>query len=229
MKYTTLLIDADDTILDFMTAERTALGESVRALNSEYNDTVFETYHLINDLLWKAYERGEIEKSEIRKRRFKELYLKMGWGGDPDIMSALYIDNLSHQGQLIPGALEFLQNMCKKYTLYAVTNGVDVVQKGRFEVAGINKFFSDVFISEKIGFGKPDKRYFDFVLENITERDKTKVAVIGDSPTSDIKGAQNAGIDSVWFNRNAAMLPNGISPTFTANSFDEIKKILKNA
>ena len=230
MKYSTLLLDADDTLLDFKSAERQALRAALEAGGYPANDEVCGRYHEINDSLWKAFERGEIEKSEINAQRFSRLFSEFGFCGDPAKFGETYISNLSKQGQLLEGARDFLENVVKVYDLYAITNGIDRVQKGRFIRADLNGYFGGVFISEAVGAGKPDKKYFDFVLGRVKEKDRSRIVVIGDSLTSDIKGAQNAGLDSIWFARKPgrASLP-GVIPTYTAGTFDEIITVLENA
>ena len=227
MRYTTLLIDIDETILDFYAAERAALECAFKTRSLPYSDKVFKKYHKINDDLWKAYERGEIAKDVIRPRRFEELYAALGLDGDPEILANEYVNQLSRQGQLIDGATDFLTEVRKKFSVYAVTNGIGTVQQGRFDKADLWKYFDDVFISEQVGFGKPDKRYFDYVLSKVTEKDKSKILVIGDSPTSDIKGAQNVGLDSLLFRRRAADYPPYAPPTFIAESYSEIISIIE--
>ena len=82
-----------------------------------------------------------------------------------------------------------------------MTIGTKIVQKGRLSGSLIMKYIKDVFISVEIGFNKPQKEYFDYVLEHIEEKDKTKILVVGDSLSSDIAGAENSGLDSCWVNR----------------------------
>ena len=97
-------------------------------------------------------------------------------------------------------ALEICKKLSGNYSLYLVTNGTKIVQKGRLSGSPIMKYIKDVFISEEIGFNKPQKEYFDYVLEHIEEKDKTKILVVGDSLSSDIAGAENSGLDSCWVN-----------------------------
>jgi len=227
MKYTALLLDADDTLLDFKSAEKHALAEAFDSLGLPYGDGIFDVYHRVNDALWKAYERKEIEKSAIRVGRFRDLFAETGMKGDPEILADEYVEKLSMQGQMIPGARDFLEKLQGKFELFAITNGIKSVQESRFAEADINKYFDGVFISETVGVGKPDKRYFDFVLAAAKEKDPAKLLVIGDSPTSDVKGAQNAGLNCVWFDPHGADYPLDTPPTFTARSYDEILNILE--
>ena len=226
MRYTTLLIDADDTLLDFGTAEYEALKASFEELGYAFDDGTFSVYHEVNDALWKAFERGETDKSVIRIKRFGDLFEKCGLSGDPAAMAETYITMLSRQGQLIPGARDLLEKLYGHFDLYAVTNGIEQVQKSRFDRADLWRYFGDVFISERVGYGKPDRRYFDFVLAHVREKDPARIAVIGDSPTSDIRGATGAGLDSIWFDRRGIIFQLETPPTYTAHSYEEILDIL---
>lgn len=226
MKYTSLLIDADDTILDFQSAERQAFTMAFSELGLAADEDTYNIYTAVNLSLWKAYERGEIKKDLIRTRRFELLFEKMGSNSDPEKAAQAYVNALSTRGQLIDGAREFLRWASERFDLYAATNGIKSVQEGRFTQADINKFFNGVFISEAIGFGKPDKRYFDYVLSHINEKDPSRVVVIGDSLTSDIRGANNAGLDSIWFSVKGESQPDAAKPTYTVKNYEEIKILL---
>ena len=226
--YTTLLLDVDETLLDFKKAEKVALNNTLITVGIDPTDEITARYHIINDSLWKALERGEIEKERIKTRRFELFYDEYGFEGDPAETAAIYVRELSRAGLMLDGAREFLDAIHNEFDIYAVTNGIQTVQQGRFAAADINKYFSDVFISERVGYSKPDKRYFDYVLSAIPEKDVSRVIVIGDSLTSDIKGACNAGIDCCWFNPNRADGLDEITPTYTAYRYADILGIIKN-
>ena len=120
-------------------------------------------------------------------------------------------------------AEELCKKLSEKYELYIVTNGIGTVQQSRLAKSGLLPYFKDVFVSEKIGSQKPEKKFFDFVFENISEKDKSKVVIVGDSMSSDILGGINAGIDTCFFN------PLGreevYSPTYAVKSFKELENI----
>lgn len=225
-KYTTLLLDVDETLLDFKLAENVSLKNALTRSGIEPTDERCARYHLINDALWKALERGEIEKDRIKTKRFELFYEEFGFQGDPHASAGMYVEELSRAGYILPGAREFLDTVCDKFDVYAVTNGIRAVQQGRFIAADINKYFKDVFISERVGYSKPDKRYFDYVLESIPEKDSSRILVVGDSPTSDIKGAQNAGLDSCWYAPHGKDYPDKTQPTYIARSYEDILNII---
>lgn len=222
-KYTTLLFDADNTLLDFTAAEEQAIKMTCEELSVPFSEDVGKLYSRINDSLWKGFEKGEIERSQIKIERFRQLKERLGLSVSAESMSETYIKQLSLQSPLIEGAEEMLESLHKKYDMYIVTNGNAPVQKSRLKKSGILRFFSGVFISEEVGVPKPKKEFFDKVLSTIPESDKAKVCIIGDSMSSDILGGINSGIDTCWFNKYETT--ELFAPTYKAKSFEEILKI----
>ena len=228
-KYTTLLFDADNTLLDFDKAERCALQKLLKFYNLPISEENCRAYSQINDGLWKQFERGEIEKAQIKSTRFRKFFehLKVDTPIDPNEANDRYLSFLREGGYIIDGADELCRILREKgYTLYIITNGIALTQAVRFEKSGLLPYITDVFVSETIGFQKPKKEYFDFVLQNIHEADKSKVLVIGDSLTSDIQGAINSGLDFIWYNHKKADIPESINPSSVINDIKELHGIL---
>lgn len=189
----TLFLDLDGVILNFQYAERQAIGDVLDAFDCPSDERILERYSAINDGLWKAHERGELDKATLKVERFRRLIAECGFSADPTQMAAAYIDRLSKQGQTTAGAVGALRALKGRYKLYAVTNGVTVIQKGRLAAAGIERYFNGVFISEEIGFVKPQPAFFDACLRAANAK-RERVLVVGDSLTADIAGANAAHI-----------------------------------
>lgn len=224
MKYTTILFDVDNTLLDFTLCEKTAVSIVMENNGIKPSDENVALYSAINDRFWKRFERGEIEKSEIYEGRFEVLLYELGIKADAAKMSMEYAQELAKQYFLIEGALELLEVLSKKYAIYYTTNGRAETQHLRIKNSGLTKFAKGVFVSEEVGYKKPQKEYFQFVLERIEEKDKSKIVVIGDSPSSDILGGINAGLDTVWYNPNGEAVQ--YPATYTVKSLEEIPEIL---
>ena len=119
----------------------------------------------------------------------------------------MYTSKLSQQGCLLPFAVEVLENLSKKYDCYIITNGITEVQRSRISLTPLGNYIKHSFVSQELGWAKPSPIFFEKVLEYIGDADKKKYLVIGDSLTSDIKGACDSGLDSVWISSESNPLP----------------------
>ncbi len=228
-KYTTILFDADDTLLDFDKDETQALTKVMTHYGVPVTDENISIYKGINVGLWKALERGEIDKPTLKQIRFRMFFEKIGFtpSEDPFKINEEYLGNLGDGGNLLDGAKELIENLkAQRYDLYIVTNGIEHTQKRRLTKAGILHRFTDIFVSETVGHQKPKKEYFDYVLSHITEKDIGRVLLVGDSLTSDIKGAMNAGISCVWLRHNKAADYDGYKPDYIIDNIREVKELL---
>lgn len=201
-----LLIDLDDTILDFHKAEAVALEKTLRSLGLEPTDTVMTRYSQINKEHWERLERKEITREFLLVSRFAQLMDEFGIAVSAELCARTYEGNLSQGHYFMPGAKEAVEALSKKYKLYITSNGTSKIQAGRLESAAISHFFQDIFISQDIGVNKPDKGYFDRCFARIPGFDPQKAMIVGDSLTSDILGGKNAGISTCWVN------PKGLAP-----------------
>ncbi|MBE6573223.1 MAG: noncanonical pyrimidine nucleotidase, YjjG family [Ruminococcaceae bacterium] len=224
MKYTTILFDSDDTLLDFKASERKAIAEAFERASLNYDAEVSADYSEINHSLWKALERGELTTDELLVRRFELLFEKHSYDYDPKSFNDLYFYCLSETDFTVDGAREVLESLYGRYELNIITNGVGYIQSSRLGNADIAKYFKHIFISGEIGANKPSMIFFDHVLENLCEKDKSRILVIGDSLTSDIKGACNAGLDSIYIG-NSDNITDTI-PTYTVTSIKDILNII---
>ncbi len=225
-KYKTVLFDADGTLLDFKRSEREAFIETMAAFGFTVDDEAVNLYSRINDSLWKRLERKEIERSFLLRHRFELLCEHYGYSADTEKMSAEYIDIISQKGYMLTGAEELLDRLRGRVRMYVITNGAERVQRGRYARTGMEKYFDGIFVSEVIGFNKPDVRYFDFVRTHIEGFDPKTTLVVGDSLTSDIKGGNAAGLDTCWYDPERAGQRDVAFPTYTAYDFNEVYNII---
>ena len=195
-----LLLDLDDTILDFHKAERIALSKTFQGLGLEPTEEVLDLYHHINKWHWEQLELGVMTRDQVLVNRFGALFEKQGMTVDPAACARSYERNLSIGHYFLPGAEEAVKRLKEQYRLFLVSNGTATVQHSRLTSAGLYPSFEQVFISQEIGFNKPDKAYFDRCFARIPGFDREKALMVGDSLTSDIKGGINAGVKTVWIN-----------------------------
>lgn len=194
-----VLIDLDDTILDFHAEERVALFRAFDLLGIPQTEEYAALYHEINDAQWRLLEEGKTDRRRVLTERFRlffEAIGRDGWEAAPP----LYEKCLSERHAFIPGAQEMLRALSSRYRLWLCSNGFAHIQSGRIRSAGISPFFRGIFVSETTGADKPSAAYFHAVFSRIPDFDPALAVMVGDSLTSDIQGGVNAGIRTVWFN-----------------------------
>ena len=225
-KYKTLFFDVDDTLLDFGAAESLAL----RLLFAEQNLTLTQEmeahYKKLNKSLWYAFEEGELEREKVLNTRFALLFKEYGKEVDGVLFEKKYRTHLEKGHQLVNGAFELIKNLQARYDLYIVTNGVAATQDKRLRESGLHSLFKAIFISEKIGFQKPRKEYFDYVFAKIPYFDVNRGLIVGDSIGADIKGGHLAGLDTCWFNPEMMENHTDITPTYQIQKLEELYRIL---
>ncbi|MDO5546340.1 MAG: YjjG family noncanonical pyrimidine nucleotidase [Eubacteriales bacterium] len=195
-----LLLDLDDTILDFHKAERIALSKTIRQFGVEPTEEVLNRYHQINKWHWEQLELGVMTREQVLVGRFAQLFKELGMEVDAAACMKGYERNLSVGHYFLPGAEEAVKRLHETHRLFLVSNGTATVQHSRLTSAGLYPYLEQVFISQEIGFNKPDKGFFDRCFERIPGFATEKALMVGDSLTSDIKGGINAGLKTVWVN-----------------------------
>lgn len=224
MRYDALLMDADMTIYDFHTAEREALKGVLDYLNIEDPQAV-PIYSKINARCWADLEKGLLTQDELRLRRFRELLDYYKIEADLEEVSQMYIEALSHQSQLLPGALEAVREFAELVPIAIVTNGNSHVQHSRFDKSPVRKYIKELVISGEEGFFKPDPRLINVALRRMgSTRERT--LMVGDSLTSDILAAQRAGVDSCWLNPTGKPCTLAQEPDYTIANLSEVKQII---
>lgn len=227
--YKYLLFDLDDTLLDFKKAEKTALRRVLKKFSIDDSDRTVDLYSAINDSFWKRFEKGEITRADIFEGRFIELSKALNLDFDTAAVSVEYFNELSFCGLCFPYTHILLEKLCKKgYILAAVTNGSLLPQTGRIKASGIAGYFKGgIHISEVIGYQKPQKEYFNAVLDALGNPPKNEILLLGDSLSSDIKGAIAMGLDNCFVNLRGQSLPPDIKPTYTVTSLEEIISVCR--
>lgn len=222
-----ILLDLDDTILDFHQAEKIALTKTLEHLGIEPEEKILARYSVLNLEQWRLLEQGKLTRKEVKERRYKLLFDEIG--ADCCAASATkYYESLLGVGHyFIDGAEELLETLVKRYRLYLATNGTMEVQKSRIKSAGIEKYFDGIFISQEIGFDKPDIEFFNYCFSKIMDFKKSETVIVGDSLTSDIKGGKSAGITTVWLNPKGLPYVFDIEPDHIITGLMDLTSLLK--
>ena len=198
-----ILWDIDGTLLDFIAAEKVALRECARRFGlGDLSDDDIKTYSAINKSYWKRLETGELTKPQILKGRFVDFFKLKGFDFDDfDGFNAEYQVRLGDTVCFFDDSYTIVKGLKGKLKQYAVTNGTKIAQDRKLNKSGLADIFDGIFISESVGAEKPSTAFFDAVFKSIPPCGKDEVMIVGDSLTSDIKGGNNAGIITCWYDR----------------------------
>ncbi len=227
MGYSCVILDFDDTLVDFSASEDECLKKLYNKYQIELTEENLNVYKNANRQLWNDFDEGKIKKNIIEKHRFRDVVKTFGLMNiTSEQLNKEYLGFLKMSSVLYDGVTEFLVDIEEHATLCIVTNGIDFVQKSRFKVSGIADFFDGFFTSDKMGVSKPDKRIFMNTLKTLGIENFKNVLVVGDNLKTDIKGAINSGLDSCWFNIDGKENTTKINPKFTARDFTELKSII---
>ncbi len=239
-KYEVLLIDLDDTLIDYSKSVKYAFKQILAFVNQEYSDEKFRQWCHFDQEYWYDYHSKGID-IPIEYRTSKELltdYIRsvryqLFFENTITIEEAFKINNIFLDSLLeiaIPmdGVYSILEYLSGKYKLYIATNGAIYGVKAKLEKINSLQFFSGMFSADmtKSIWGKPNIDYFEELMEYINYSDKEKILMIGNSLNEDIKGAMNMGIDSCWFNPNKIGLDDNYKPTYIIGNLMDLKKIL---
>ena len=222
-KYKSIFFDADDTLFDYPAAERVALLACLDEFGIAPEAEVFvAAYRRHNHDVWREFERGETDQATLRVERFRRLAVELAIPDLPlERVSTFYLETLANQPQLLPGALDLVRELANTFPLALITNGIASVQNKRFAASPIMQYFQAVVISEEVGIAKPDPRIFSPALQKLGI-EAVDVLFVGDSVSSDMAAARNAGMDFCWVNPNSLPCPSGFAPVFIIAAIKEL-------
>ena len=221
MKYNTILLDFDDTLVDFYDAEDKAFHNMAKHYHHYPTAEDFQFFKQINQAHWEAFQKNKLTKDEVLSHRFIEVDGKQA---DVTFRDELAKAPIKH----FDSTLETIDRLAQNNKLYIVTNGVTDTQKRRIAQLQFKDIFDGVFISEETGYQKPMIEFFDYVFEKIGKDKRKSTIIVGDSLTSDVLGGKNAGIATCWFNVRNKKNNSGINPDYEIKSLRELVDLIEN-
>ena len=228
--YTHLFFDLDHTLWDFEKNSEETLKHLFEVYNlSRYGfsfDDFFRKYSYVNKRLWQLYNVGKVNQEQLRRTRFHKTLRDLGVPQDeiPVELEQEYLRICPTKSACFPFTHEALSYLKTKYQLHIITNGFKESQLQKISNSNLKAYFGEVITSECSGFAKPDRRIFQHALERVNWSDTKTCIMIGDNLEADILGAQNAGIDQVFFNPEQKPLP--LKPTYEIACLSELQRIL---
>ena len=226
-QYPALFFDMDDTLLDYKAGERAALLDTHEHFQISLEAELFiEAYRRHNVKVWREFEEGRIDQISLREERFRRMQAELGNTILPvEEMSLFYLGRLSRQTMLTEGTLPVLKSLSQRHRMALITNGIAHVQRARFTASLLHRYFMILVISEEAGCAKPDPRIFDAALATLRVRPE-EVLFVGDSISSDMAAAANAGIDFCWYNPARIPHPGTLPTLLTIQSLAELPALI---
>ena len=230
MKYKHIFFDLDRTIWDF---ERNSAETFIQIFETfKLNergipslDNFLEKYYVHNAMLWGLYKKEQLKKEILKTKRFELTLLDFNIN---DYLLAVeignfYLEQTTNKTYLFPNAHKILEYLDKNYKLHIITNGFEEVQFVKLNNSNLRRYFTTIITSEEAEAKKPHKKIFLYSLQKANAKPSESI-MIGDDLEVDIIGANNVGIDQVFFNPNK--ISHNENVTFEINDLIELKNIL---
>jgi putative hydrolase of the HAD superfamily len=237
--YEIYVFDLYGTLVDIHTEENApALWEKL-ALFFGYYDAIYEPKELQQSYLKQVREKEsalkqtletdaryaheaspEIEITEV----FTELYAEKGVTADKQLAvhTGQFFRVLSTEYvRLYPGTADMLKSLRKNgKKVYLLSNAQRIFTEYEMHVLGIAKYFDGILISSDYRTKKPDRRFFDALVEQY-RIDASHTLFIGNDSHTDIAGAKAVGFDTFYVHSNIS--PEGDAApdaTYSVENFD---------
>ena len=229
MSYRVIIFDLDDTVLDFKAGEKKGLATVFKHFNRvalDY-DAWVATYLDVNARVWQAIEKGA-KPQPLLNQRFADAFAAFNQTIDGVAAEALYRQVLDANDAVIAGADQVLATLHQKgYKLVVGTNGKTATQYQRLQLTGFHRYFEHVVISEEIGHAKPSQAFFEHIVGLYPNLNKSAFLMVGDTLSTDILGAHQAGIASVWLHQSGqADSGRDDQPTYCISNISDLMSIL---
>ena len=201
-----VLLDMDDTIFDHSLTCRAAIA-SLRSsrpfLRRRPLGDLWKNYlQLLDDVLPHA-GGGGTTPDEARRERWRRLALRCGQELSPAEIADLSSDyraRYQNMRRAVPGARALLERLHDLVKVVIVTNNEVAEQEEKVRFMGVGHLLDGLVVSQAVGAAKPDRQIFQVALATVGVRAE-RATMLGDSWTSDVLGAEGAGVRPVWFNR----------------------------
>lgn len=237
-RYDTLIFDLDDTLIDDGESIRYAFDKVLKELNIPYSNKLFQEWRDADKDFWYKWANKKLalpqfrsideEVTYVRAYRFSLFFntLKLSFDDTIDLNN-LYCDNLGVNIVEIDGATSLIKDLSSNHEIAIASNGPLRAALNKIDKVNLDPYISSILTSGEIGIGKPNKEFFDCLYTRLENKDKSKMLLIGDSLSADIKGGMDNGIDTCWFNPNNEVLPKEYRPTMEINKLLQLKKKIK--
>ena len=200
-----IIFDADDTLFDFQKAEGNAKSRINEVLKTHALDidAFWNRFNCVAPALFRQFADKSITREEYRFRRFSDVldgFHETVYELTSEL-NHIYIEEITHKIELFEDAIPLLKVLrAEEIGVVILTNGPSDSQRAKFKNVGLSRFIQCIYNGEEIGFFKPHREAFEYVLRDLGAAN-SDVLMVGDSIEDDVDGAEQAGINAVLIDR----------------------------
>jgi YjjG family noncanonical pyrimidine nucleotidase len=228
--YKVIFFDLDHTLWDYESNSCATLQELFTTYKLDRigvtDCSVFQQqFRKVNTGLWELFDTGKITSDVIRQQRFKQILEHFEIVDEKlcETLSVDYLHSCPQKGILIPHAENILDYLTEHYDMTIVTNGFDEIQQLKMTSGNLHRYFDHIVTSQKAGHRKPAKEIFEYAMK-VNNASADEVVMIGDNLVTDIGGAINASIDTIFF--NPEKITHTVNVKHEITCLSELQKIL---
>ncbi|QIY98474.1 HAD family hydrolase [Streptomyces sp. S1D4-11] len=197
--------DVDDTLFDYTTADRTGMHGHLAAEGLlggyESAEQALAYWREITDQQWARFSAGETDFEGQRRERVRVFLGERLTDAEADAWFQRYLTHYEAAWTLFPDVLPVLDALAESHRHGVLSNSSLTVQDRKLRVLGVRDRFEAVLCAAELGVSKPDAQAFHAACEAL-ELAPRQVAYVGDHPEIDGRGAADAGLLSVWLDRD---------------------------
>ncbi len=236
-KYTTLLFDLDDTLVDDTENRKYAITQILLDRNETITDERLNAFIQLDNKYWQdraagkmkdpfEFKDNEVKTEWVRAQRFIRYFKNISYEEAVNINNK-YIDCLNEHIVPIKHSTEVLEYLYKRnYDIYIVTNSPKIVVDNKLRGINSLQYIKDTLSSDEMGIMKPRKGFFDEFFKRTGIQNKDELIIIGDELDKDVLGGVQNGFDSCWVNLKKQVNTTNLEPTYEINDLLELKNIL---
>jgi putative hydrolase of the HAD superfamily len=201
-----VVFDLDGTLVDHEGSVRTALARWLPTLGLTLTEDLVAEWFAAERRHFPSWRSGLISFQEQRRRRMRDFLLHIGRESEqPDDRDALFAAYLQQYEAAwsafddVEPALSWLSST--PYGCAVLSNGTQAQQEAKIASVGLTDRLGPVFTAEMLGAAKPAPEAFLRTCDALGVQ-PAQAAYVGDDFDVDIVAARDAGLMSVYLDRN---------------------------
>ncbi|MFG2383336.1 HAD family hydrolase [Streptomyces avermitilis] len=208
--------DIDDTIFDYAAADRAGMREHLAAegLLDGYEsvEQALARWREVTAQQWLRFSAGETDWEGQRRERVRVFLGRPLTDTEADDWFQRYVAYYEAAWALFPDVLPVLDALATSHRHAVLSNSSLHVQDRKLRVLGVHNRFEAVLCAAELGFSKPAAEAFHAACDALG-LPPHQVAYVGDHPEIDGRGAAEAGLLSVWIDRDGAHTATAVAST----------------